>query len=84
MPTAGLPSPPQLVTAYDTPKGKPNPDPYLKGAEKLGIDIKDCGSPLAPGIPRAEKPRHRNRGRSAGDQGWSGVGCKDDRSLYEP
>ena len=31
-----------IVTAEDTQKGKPDPDPYLKGAEKLGVKIEEC------------------------------------------
>ena len=26
----------RIVTAYDVERGKPNPDPYLKGLEKVG------------------------------------------------
>ncbi len=33
---AGLPLPKQMVTATDVKKGKPNPEPYLKGAALLG------------------------------------------------
>jgi sugar-phosphatase len=39
---AGLPIPDQLVTAADVANGKPNPDPYLLGAERLGFDPADC------------------------------------------
>lgn len=39
---AGLPVPPQLVTAADVTSGKPAPDPYLLGAERLGLDPSDC------------------------------------------
>ncbi len=39
---AGLPVPPQLVTAADVKLGKPHPDPYLLGAERLGFDPEDC------------------------------------------
>ena len=31
-----------LVTADDVVNGKPHPEPYLKGAEGLGIDPKLC------------------------------------------
>ncbi len=31
-----------IVTAEDTQKGKPDPEPYLKGAEKLGVKIEEC------------------------------------------
>ena len=39
---AGLPVPAQLVTAWDVQRGKPHPDPYLLGAERLGFDISNC------------------------------------------
>lgn len=39
---AGLPIPARLVTSNDIINGKPNPEPYLKGAEILGIPAADC------------------------------------------
>ncbi len=39
---AGLPLPKKLVTANDITNGKPHPDPYLKGASKLGFSPSDC------------------------------------------
>ena len=39
---AGLPIPKHLVTASDLQRGKPFPDPYLKGAEILGIAPAEC------------------------------------------
>lgn len=39
---AGLPVPPQLVTAADVAAGKPAPDPYLLGAQRLGLEPSDC------------------------------------------
>lgn len=41
LPTAGIPAYPALVTADDVTLGKPNPEPYLTGAKKLGLDPKD-------------------------------------------
>ena len=38
----GLPVPKVLVTADDVEHGKPHPEPYLKGAAKLGFEPKDC------------------------------------------
>jgi len=38
----GLPVPEVLVTADDVVNGKPHPEPYLKGAELLGVAPKDC------------------------------------------
>lgn len=39
---AGLPLPKTLVTSNDITNGKPHPDPYLKGASKLGFQPTDC------------------------------------------
>jgi mannitol-1-/sugar-/sorbitol-6-phosphatase len=39
---AGIPIPAELVTGDDVPRGKPFPDPYLLGAERLGLDPADC------------------------------------------
>jgi sugar-phosphatase len=39
---AGLPEPKHLVTATDVRHGKPDPEPYLKGAQLLGVPAADC------------------------------------------
>ena len=39
---AGLPVPNIMVTADDVVNGKPNPEPYLKGAELLGVNPEKC------------------------------------------
>ena len=39
---AGLPIPAQMVTSNDIVNGKPSPEPYLKGAELLGLTAADC------------------------------------------
>lgn len=39
---AGLPVPKELVSADDVSSGKPNPEPYLMGANKLSLDISEC------------------------------------------
>ncbi len=39
---AGLPVPKLLVTASDISRGKPDPEPYLKGAEILQLAPADC------------------------------------------
>ncbi len=38
----GLPIPKILVTAEDVTNGKPHPEPYLKGAELMGVNPADC------------------------------------------
>ncbi len=39
---SGLPVPQQLVAADDVKKGKPDPEPYLRGAEKIGFRASEC------------------------------------------
>lgn len=39
---AGLPVPKNLVTATDVFRGKPDPEPYVKGARLLGVAPGDC------------------------------------------
>jgi mannitol-1-/sugar-/sorbitol-6-phosphatase len=40
--TAGLTAPGRMVTASDISCGKPDPEPYLKGAALLGFAPQDC------------------------------------------
>lgn len=39
---AGLPKPRYLVTSTDITNGKPHPEPYLKGAQLLGVSGAEC------------------------------------------
>jgi sugar-phosphatase len=39
---AGLPTPEVLVSADDVTHGKPDPEPYLTGASRLGLPAEDC------------------------------------------
>ena len=56
---AGLPIPTNLVTCDDVQRGKPNPEPYLKGASLLGVEAKDC-------IVVEDAPAGIRAGKSAG------------------
>jgi sugar-phosphatase len=38
----GIPAPKIMVTADDVADGKPHPGPYLKGAERLGMNPAEC------------------------------------------
>ena len=38
----GLPIPPTMITASDIERGKPDPEPYLKGAAALSFPAKEC------------------------------------------
>jgi sugar-phosphatase len=42
LPHCGLPVPEVLVTSDDVVNGKPHPEPYLKGAERLGFRPAEC------------------------------------------
>lgn len=39
---AGLPVPARMITASEIVRGKPDPEPYLKGATSLGLSPGDC------------------------------------------
>jgi sugar-phosphatase len=39
---AGLPIPRNMITSSDVKIGKPDPEPYLKAAAKLGFSASDC------------------------------------------
>ncbi len=39
---AGLPKPKHLIAATDVLRGKPDPEPYRKGAQVLGFAAEDC------------------------------------------
>ncbi len=53
---AGIPIPAVLVTAEDVTRGKPAPDCFLLGAQRLGVAIEDClvFEDAAAGIAAAE------------------------------
>ena len=40
--TAGFPYPQQVVTSDDVCRGKPDPEPYQKGAALLGVPASEC------------------------------------------
>ena len=58
---AGLPRPFCFVTSNDITNGKPAPDPYRKGAEKLGFAPQDC-------IVVEDVPAGIQSGKAAGSQ----------------
>ncbi len=55
----GFPVPDVLVTADDVTNGKPDPEPYLKGAARLGFAAKDC-------VVFEDAPAGIQAGRAAG------------------
>lgn len=46
LPLAGVPIPDDFITADDVSAGKPDPEPYLKGAAALGLDPSECVCPF--------------------------------------
>src|SRR6185503_2836820 len=56
---AGLPVPKRFVTSSDITRGKPDPEPYLKGAVSLGLSATDC-------IVVEDAPAGVRSGRAAG------------------
>jgi sugar-phosphatase len=56
---AGLPIPTTMITSSDVKIGKPDPEPYLKAAAKLGFAASDC-------IVVEDVPAGIRAGRSAG------------------
>jgi len=56
---AGLPLPKNLVTATDVFRGKPDPEPYVKGAQLLGVAPGDC-------IVMEDAPAGVRAGKAAG------------------
>jgi sugar-phosphatase len=56
---AGLPLPEFLVTSSDVRSGKPDPEPYLKGAEFLGLEAAQC-------VVVEDAPAGVRAGKSAG------------------
>jgi len=64
---AGLPIPRHLVSADDVSNGKPNPEPYLLGAERLGLAPEQC-------IVFEDAPSGVTAGKAAGASVVIGVG----------
>lgn len=56
---AGLPIPPRMLTSDDVTNGKPDPEPYLKGAALLGLRASQC-------VVFEDAPAGIRAGKSAG------------------
>jgi sugar-phosphatase len=56
---AGLPLPRKMITSNDIQHGKPNPEPYLKGASILGFPAQEC-------VVLEDVPAGVRAGKSAG------------------
>ena len=51
---AGLPAPDRIIAAEDVTNGKPDPEPYRRGAEILGFAPEDCA--VVEDAPRVSPP----------------------------
>jgi sugar-phosphatase len=56
---AGIPVPDRIVTGDMVTRGKPDPEPYLKGAQLLGVDPSEC-------VVIEDASAGANAGRAAG------------------
>lgn len=73
---AGLPRPRHLVTSNDVTRGKPHPEPYLKGALQLGIPAAEC-------VVIEDAPAGIRAGKAAGAQVVALRTTADDAELCE-
>jgi sugar-phosphatase len=73
---AGLPRPRHLVTATDVMCGKPHPEPYLKGAQVLGVATGEC-------IVIEDAPAGICAGRAAGARVIALRTTAEDRELVK-
>lgn len=64
---AGLPAPDRIVSADDVVRGKPDPEPYRKGAELLGCAPEEC-------IVVEDAPSGVGAGKAAGSRVLGVVG----------
>jgi sugar-phosphatase len=73
---AGLPIPRTMITASDVKIGKPDPEPYLKAAAKLGFEASDC-------IVVEDAPAGVRAGKAAGARVIAVLTTMNRRSLEE-
>jgi len=71
---AGLPQPERLISANMVTHGKPDPEPYLLGAQRLGFAAKDC-------IVFEDAPSGVKAGVAAGCQVVGVLGTTPDETL---
>jgi sugar-phosphatase len=71
---AGLPVPDVLVTAEDVVHGKPDPAPYLRAAELLGVEPADC-------VVIEDAPSGATAGKRAGMRVLGVVADDSDESI---
>jgi sugar-phosphatase len=73
---ANVPCPVKMITADDVIVGKPDPEPYRRGAEILGFDVQDC-------IVVEDAPSGAKAGKAAGSRVLGVVGSHSVEDLLE-
>ena len=73
---AGLPAPERIVSADDVERGKPDPEPYRRGAELLGCTPHEC-------IVVEDAPSGVGAGKAAGSRVLGVVGTHTIPELHE-
>ncbi|QNI37589.1 HAD-IA family hydrolase [Edaphobacter albus] len=73
---AGLPAPDRIVSADDVERGKPDPEPYRRGAELLGCRPEDC-------VVVEDAPSGIGAGKAAGAQVLGVLGTHSMSELNE-
>ena len=72
---AELPLPEKLIAGDDVVNGKPNPEPYMKGAELLGLAPSEC-------VVVEDAPSGVGAGRAAGSRVLGVLGTHKAEELY--
>ena len=73
---AGLPVPERLITADMVERGKPDPEPYRRGAELLGLRNEEC-------VVLEDAPSGVGAGKAAGSRVLGVVGTHTVEDLHE-
>lgn len=73
---AGLPVPERIVSADDVERGKPDPEPYRRGAELLGCRPEEC-------IVLEDAPSGVGAGKAAGARVLGVIGTHTLEELHE-
>ncbi len=74
MGAAGITAPEHMVTAEQVTAGKPHPEPFLLGAERLGVDIRRC-------LVVEDAPAGLASGRAAGAMTLAVAGTAEAHTL---
>jgi mannitol-1-/sugar-/sorbitol-6-phosphatase len=73
---AGLPVPQRIISGDDVERGKPDPEPYRRGAELLGLRPKEC-------VVLEDAPSGVRAGKQAGCRVLGVLGTHSAEELHE-